>query len=256
VAAGLNMMSLHRRCGEEPAARKLCGEIEHCLNEATKELRTHAYLLNPPQLEKDGLKSSVHHYVDGFSRRTGLEIKLNISPQVNHLPLPNQRALLRVVQEALANVHRHASASEVSITIRSVADRIHLVVSDNGKGIEGAERLGARRLDAARPCLPGRVTLRRLIRLRLPPPLSTRMGSSRGVMATDKSVGSAEAMRRSMLAMIEVGGPDVAFRQQLAEVPWRGAAPTSETANRAPGLPGAGRVRHRCDNTPRPKCRS
>ena len=132
------MMSLQRRFGEEPAARKLCGEIEHCLNEATKELRTHTYLLNPPQLEKDGLKSSVHHYVDGFSRRTGLEIKLNISPQIDHLPLPNQRALLRVVQEALANVHRHASASEVAITIRSVADRIHLVVSDNGKGIEGA----------------------------------------------------------------------------------------------------------------------
>jgi two-component system NarL family sensor kinase len=46
-----------------------------------------------------------------------------------------QHALLRIVQEALANAHRHASASEVRIEITTTPEVLVLEVSDNGKGI-------------------------------------------------------------------------------------------------------------------------
>jgi PAS domain S-box-containing protein len=135
AAACLIMMSVQNRVGADAATHELCSQVERSLEEATKELRTYAYLLNPPQLARDGLKAAVRLYVDGFARRTALDIKLRVSPQVEELSQCNQRALLRVVQEALANVHRHASASQVSITIKGVARRVHLVISDNGKGM-------------------------------------------------------------------------------------------------------------------------
>ena len=154
----MNMMSLQNRLAEDPLARELCHEIEGSLDDATKELRTYTYLLHPPQLEKDGLRRSVHRYVEGFVRRTGLKIKLWTSPQVDGLPLSDQRALLRVVQEALANVHRHASASKVSISLKCAAGWVHLIISDDGKGINGVFR--TRRAGVGIPGMTAR--LRRL----------------------------------------------------------------------------------------------
>jgi PAS domain S-box-containing protein len=136
AAACLIMMSVQHRLRADTATHELCSQVERSLEQATKELRTYAYLLNPPQLASDGLKESVRIYVDGFARRTALDIKMRISPQVDQLPLSNQRVLLRVVQEALANVHRHASASRVSIVIKCVADAVHVMVRDNGKGMD------------------------------------------------------------------------------------------------------------------------
>ena len=139
-ALGLNPMSVRGRLAEDPKASELCDEMERSLGEATRELRTFTYLLHPPQLKKDGLRRSVHRYVEGFARRTGLKIKLRTGRQIDGLPPSEQRALLRVVQEALANVHRHASASKVSITLRSIAGWVHLIVRDDGKGINGQFR--------------------------------------------------------------------------------------------------------------------
>jgi len=53
------------------------------------------------------------------------------------LPLHMQRSLFRIVQEALANVYRHACASHVSVDLRWIADRIHVIVTDNGRGAGG-----------------------------------------------------------------------------------------------------------------------
>ena len=136
VAATLLMMVVQKHSEADPKMHQLCSDIKSCLDEATKEIRTRSYLLYPPQLGPDGLRSAVRRYIEGFSRRTDIEIKLKISPQVDHLPPASNRELLRVVQEALANVRRHACASHVSISIRCMAERLHLVVSDNGKGID------------------------------------------------------------------------------------------------------------------------
>jgi signal transduction histidine kinase len=46
---------------------------------------------------------------------------------------------VRIVQEALANVHCHASASHVSIDLRWIADQLHVIVTDNGRGVEGIQ---------------------------------------------------------------------------------------------------------------------
>jgi PAS domain S-box-containing protein len=163
VAASLNMMMLHDRFEEDQTAGQLCDDIRGCLDEATKELRTYTYLLHAPQLKKDGFAPTLRCYVDGFTRRTTLEVNLRIASKVEDLTLSSQHALLRVVQEALGNVHRHASASRVSIAIKCIADRVHIAVSDNGCGIDGTPN--GRSLDSTSPGvgIPGmRARLRRL----------------------------------------------------------------------------------------------
>src|SRR5262245_36274269 len=110
VAANLNLMSLKAKAGGDREAAELWEEVETSMEEALKELRTFSYLMNPPTLQADGLRSTIRQYVDGYASRSGLAVKLRSSSSVDDLPFRMQRSLFRIVQEALANVHRHASA--------------------------------------------------------------------------------------------------------------------------------------------------
>jgi two-component system NarL family sensor kinase len=62
---------------------------------------------------------------------------MKLCRSIDQLSLPLQLALLRIVQEALTNVYRHASAKCVSITFRRVGNkRLGLVICDDGQGAE------------------------------------------------------------------------------------------------------------------------
>ena len=132
VAANLNLMSLKAKAGTEQEL-ELWEEVETSMEEALKELRTFSYLMHPPTLQADGLRSTIRQYVDGYASRSGLTVKLRSSSNVDKLPFRMQRSLFRIVQEALANVHRHASASQVSVDLRRISGRLHLIITDNGR---------------------------------------------------------------------------------------------------------------------------
>lgn len=140
VAATLNLMTLRAKSVSDPAVRNLLESIERSLEEATRELRAFTYLLHPLTLENDGLERTLRIYLDGFARRTGLKAQMTVSGDVESMPYPLQCSLLRIIQEALANVHRHASASLVSIGLKRRSDALRLIVADDGCGMPGAER--------------------------------------------------------------------------------------------------------------------
>ena len=137
VAVNLNLMNLRAKValGSDEVAR--WDEVEASVAEALKELRTFCYLMHPLGLDTNGLCSTLRRYIDGYANRSKLSVKLRSSPNVDTLPLHMQRSLFRIVQEALANVYRHACASHVSVDLRWIADRIHVIVTDNGRGAGG-----------------------------------------------------------------------------------------------------------------------
>lgn len=98
------------------------------------EIRTFTFLLQPPELEDEALSAVLHRYLDGFRRRTAIQTSLRISPLADRLPPEQRRTVLRVVQESLANIHRTAGASNVSVDVRCIGGRLHLVINDDGRG--------------------------------------------------------------------------------------------------------------------------
>jgi len=80
------------------------------------------------------LSATLGRYIEGFATRTGLKITVKSCSSADLLSLPLQQALLRIVQEALANVYRHASATCVSVDLRRTGKRLRLVISDDGQG--------------------------------------------------------------------------------------------------------------------------
>jgi len=105
--------------------------VEQCLSET----RTISHLLHPPLLDEAGIGSAVRLYVDGFAQRSGIQVHLDLPPELGRLQEDIEIALFRAVQEALTNVHRHSGSSSVYICINLDAEQVRLEIKDNGRGI-------------------------------------------------------------------------------------------------------------------------
>jgi PAS domain S-box-containing protein len=141
VACSLTLMKLRSAVPVQAEQEPLWEDVEQTLQYAMKELRTFSYLMNPPILQGGQLCSALQQYIDGFASRSGLHVRLRANAKIDNLILEVQRSLLRIVQEALANVYHHAAASRVCVDLRWIGKGLHFVITDNGRGIHSPSTL-------------------------------------------------------------------------------------------------------------------
>lgn len=118
-----------------PGTRDLVSETLDLAERAVGEVRTISHLLHPPLLDELGLSSAVRWYAEGFAKRSGTQVHLELAELADRLPREIELALFRVLQEALTNVHRHARATVAEVTIACTETEVTLTVKDNGRGI-------------------------------------------------------------------------------------------------------------------------
>jgi signal transduction histidine kinase len=135
IAASLSLLRLRHATSVTDDTKQICDDIDASINRALREIRAVSYSLYPHDLLSDGLKVTIEEYVKGYSARTSLKSIVDITPEVRRLPYGTQRSLLRLVQEALMNVFRHANATQVKIAIEARRNGFRLRVIDNGCGI-------------------------------------------------------------------------------------------------------------------------
>ena len=92
---------------------------------------------NPGELP---LRQTLTDFIQSFSRQRGLPADVELDDAIAHLSPRIGAELLRVVQEALTNVARHADATRVTVRARRTGSILELEVRDNGIGFE-AERI-------------------------------------------------------------------------------------------------------------------
>lgn len=134
VGADLQLAALKRSPSRPEDVQRLAGEASSSIQDALNEIRNFTFLLQPPEMEDEELSSVLRRFLDSYRRRTGIETRLRISAAADRLPAEQRRTVLRVVQESLANVHRHGGARNVSVNVRCLGGRLHLVVRDDGQG--------------------------------------------------------------------------------------------------------------------------
>lgn len=122
-----------------PSAQRILNQLEEVLQQAIREIRTVSYLLHPPLLDEAGLDLALREYVSGYSERSGIEVTLDIAPDVERLPPDTELVLFRVVQEALTNVARHSKSSTAHIKLcrrtKGSGEQIELAIEDAGAGM-------------------------------------------------------------------------------------------------------------------------
>src|SRR5213592_550994 len=118
VGITMNLSILQRQLdGAAPIDSKFLSESMHLTNEALQEIRTLSYLLHPPMLDEVGLASALRWFASGFSKRSEIEIDLEIPESLGRFPRDLEIAVFRIVQETLTNVHRHSGSSTAKINI-------------------------------------------------------------------------------------------------------------------------------------------
>jgi signal transduction histidine kinase len=98
--------------------------------------------LRPPLLDDLGLLATIRWLTGDTEQRTHMKVKLTVSGEERRLAPHVELAIFRIVQEALRNVEKHASATQVDINIEYADGKININVIDNGKGFKLTGEVG------------------------------------------------------------------------------------------------------------------
>ena len=117
----------------ERKSRRVLSECKAVADRCIREVRTLSYLLHPPVLDQAGLGDAIRDYVDGFTKRSGIQVELEISPRVGRMARDVELALFRVAQESLTNIQRHSGSQQAKVRIDRNSN-LTLEISDRGHG--------------------------------------------------------------------------------------------------------------------------
>jgi two-component system, NarL family, sensor histidine kinase DevS len=105
------------------------------LNEVIGDLRSYILDLQPSRISVDDLGEALEQLRREFRANTLVDVELITEDKVlNVIPRPKAKALFHIAQEALANVAKHARATQVMMSVRSLGKDVSLQVIDNGVG--------------------------------------------------------------------------------------------------------------------------
>jgi signal transduction histidine kinase len=117
-------------------------EAKGLAEQTMKTVRDLAMGLRPSILDDFGLGPAIEWQAREFSRRTGVPAHVEVNGSLNGLTESDRTSLFRIVQEALTNITKHASASEIRISLTAGDQGVMLRVEDNGKGMDPQDARG------------------------------------------------------------------------------------------------------------------
>ncbi|MFG1623104.1 histidine kinase [Kribbella sp. NPDC049227] len=121
---------------DQTAAREHVDRATELARHSLGEARRSVHNLAPAGLSYDGLPEALRKTVDQWADRTGVRTEFTLTGTAQHLHGEVSATLLRITQEALANVSKHAAATRVGVTLSFMDDEVTLDIRDDGKGFE------------------------------------------------------------------------------------------------------------------------
>ena len=143
------------KAGEE--AEQLLDTAVEGLNDAIRDIRNFILDLRPRRFEGD-LGQSISRLAREFQANTLVPLELHLPEHLGALPTRTAHSLFLTTQEALANVARHAKASQVQVALNweNGHNEIALEIIDNGRGFDPDD--SARRIGHGLSNMPTRAT--------------------------------------------------------------------------------------------------
>jgi nitrate/nitrite-specific signal transduction histidine kinase len=121
---------------DESALQRHLNQARNLARKSLAEARRSVWNLRPQALEQKPLADAIKQEADRFSQTTGVSVKLNILGNKRNLPPEIEAAILRIFQESVTNVRKHAKATEVEVNLTFNDSTAELTVRDNGVGFK------------------------------------------------------------------------------------------------------------------------
>lgn len=119
---------------DAPAARSRLDTVRAMARESLNEARRSVQALRPASLGEAQLAAALRDVAAKWTQTTGVPVLVSVTGDQLPLHAEVELTLLRVAQEALANVGKHASAGRVGLTLSYMEDVVVLDVRDDGSG--------------------------------------------------------------------------------------------------------------------------
>jgi signal transduction histidine kinase len=134
--AKLKQGRLTQEAGLDESAKATAGEVLSAIDSALAEARQAVMTMRATGVPGRTLAEAMRAYVDDFADRFGVPTEFNLAGELPKLSPRTEAELLRIVQEALNNVRRHADATLVRVTVEGRKSGVTVAVTDNGRGFE------------------------------------------------------------------------------------------------------------------------
>lgn len=133
----LKLETIRKMCSDEEGLDKIVDEAQEIAKRVDDGVDFLAWELRPAALDDLGLHSALSKFVKEWSRYSGVNAELLVSGSKKIRLEPDvETHLYRIAQEALNNVHKHAKAKHVEVSLERRGDLVVLIVSDDGKGFD------------------------------------------------------------------------------------------------------------------------
>lgn len=135
TAVTMQLEAAQRSFDRDPARAKTRLTRAHELARTTlDDVRRSVWTLASPLIDGQALSEALAETVDDFTARTGIQATYDgtaATPKLDHAATTQ---ILRIVQEALQNVHKHAAATRVQVSLKTIEAGLSVTVEDNGRG--------------------------------------------------------------------------------------------------------------------------
>jgi len=142
LAQGFTSIVMHLEVAEQDldqdqaAARQRIIQARQIARQSLGEARRFLWALRPDVVAHAPFSQALERVAQRWADETGVRVQVTVSGKAVNLPSPIEAVLLRASQEALTNIHKHARASQATLTISYMEDQVILDVQDNGVGFD------------------------------------------------------------------------------------------------------------------------
>ena len=134
ISVKLEVVQRLHECDPERFEHEL-ETTKEIVRDTMKELRASIAALRSPALEREPACRAISRYAQEVAQRAGLHVSYDLHPDIEGLPEQVEETLWKVGQEALANVEKHARASNVVLHISRQHGHILMRIQDDGVGL-------------------------------------------------------------------------------------------------------------------------
>ncbi|RKE90830.1 tetratricopeptide repeat-containing sensor histidine kinase [Ichthyenterobacterium magnum] len=132
-------VKLHFNALKDKNSPELFNKTNQLIDEAYNKVRTVAHAKNSGVIAKQGLLKAVEHMAEKISASNKITIDVIDHGLDDRLENSLELTLFRIIQELVANIIKHAEASEATIHLTNHEDTLNIMVEDNGKGFNTSQ---------------------------------------------------------------------------------------------------------------------
>lgn len=132
-------VKLHFNVLKDKQTPELFDKTTNLLEEAYQKIRSIAHTKNSGVIAKQGLLKAVQNMADNISDSNKMVVDVIDHGLENRLENSLELTIFRIIQELIANVIKHAEATEATIHLTNHEDSLNIMVEDNGKGFNPSQ---------------------------------------------------------------------------------------------------------------------